>query len=717
MDYISSASSEADYGGSHSSPLSGNTLGFRQLADIVTRNFWAIVVITLVIFSTVLASTFLLRERYFSSAAVRLDPAAKAVGDSGSRSLTPQAEQARMDTEMQVMQSREMASRVVSQLHLANDAELLAIVAADESPAQRAHDRLIDAFLSRLSVQRNDDYVVRIGFASGDPEKAARVANAMARTYVERTVADRNRTAGEQARWLGDRLRSLGAEVQQDRARVAQLRAVSGIAGTALGGTVTDQQIGPLSMEMAQAEGQVATAQAELTAARAQIARGDIGAVSGVLDSPVIAELRRQRAQAGQSRAEIETRFGPRHPDYERVVRQTAELDSALQAEAQRIVAGLDNRLRLAQARANRLRSSLAGVRGEQSSNARSTAIADTLQQQAGAKQASYDDLARRLEQVLQDQRDIIPTASIIEQAVPPTRADFPNRPLFAALGLVLGLIGGLIVTFFRELTNLRIVTSEDLAKATRLPTIATMPVLGKKQLAQNGAMLSPEDYLVEKPMSAFAEAFRALRNEVIFSEVRPKVVSVVSSLPAEGKTTVAACLARIMAMSGDRVLLVDCDLRRGRLRQMASAPDYGLVEVLAADVPWRLAVVQDGTCPLHVLPCKAHTFIPQDILSGAGMTQLLDDVRREYDFIVLDTPPALAVADSRTIAALSDAAIFVARSNQTPSHAASLAIEQFGHDRTVMLGTVLTMVPERARRSRHDAYYYNRQCSAYVEA
>lgn len=719
MDFISQSQPTAGYHGHSAIPGDESELGFGQLFDIIGRNALLMAVITVSIFVVALGTTFLMEPSYFAAAAVKLDPAARAVGASEIRSVAPQAEQARMDTEVQIIQSRQIAQQTINALRLDTDAELLDEAAAETETASSPEDRMVDAFLKRLDVQRNaDDYVVHIGYASSQPAKAAQVANAVARAYVEHTVADRNSTASEQARWLSGRLETLGGEIQSDQARIAQLRARTGIAGTTAAGTVTDQQIGPLSMELAQAESEAAAAGAELAAAKAQIGRGDIGSVTGVLTSPVIADLRRQRAEASQMEAEISTRYGAKHPEHARIERQLAQLEAALQSEANRIVAGLQGRVNSARARVASLRGSLGSIRGEQSANARASAVADTLTQQAGAKQDSYDQLASRLEQVLQDQRDLMPTATIIEEAVPPVLASSPNRMLFSALGVILGLIVSFTTIFLKEVTNTRIISSHDLAKATMLPFIATVPALEGKQLVFEGQQVPPEDYIQRKPMSAFAEAFRTLRNDIMFSDTKPRVISVVSSLPGEGKTTVAAGLARIMALSGDRVVLVDCDLRRGRLRELAQAsPSHGLVEVLSKEMSWREALIKDGLCDLDILPCKAQTFIPEDVLSTPTMMALIEDLRREYDFVVLDTPPALAVADSRTVATLADASIFVARSNRTPASAAALATEQFAHDRSLVLGTVLTMATSKAKRSRHDPYYYSNAYRGYVEA
>ncbi|PEQ13712.1 hypothetical protein B2G71_05170 [Novosphingobium sp. PC22D] len=698
----------------------GGELGIRQLFEIIARQARNIALITLAIFALVLGATFFMTPQYFASASLKIDPNARALSDDTQRSTSPQAEQSRIDTETQILRSRVIAQKVVDRLGLEDDPELLKD--AQDSADASSRKLAIDAFLERVSITRDsDDYIVDVGYSSGDPEKAARVANAIAETYLEYTIADRSQLAGEQAKWLTSRLQSLGSEVESTQAQVARYRAQSGIVQGESQGTITDQQVGPLSVQLAQAESEAAAANADMAAAKAQIRRGDITAVSGVLNSLVIAELRRQRALASAEKAEIETRYGAKHPENARATEQIRDLDAAIEAEANRIVAGLENKARAASARAASLRSALAQVRGEQAENTRAAVLAESLDREIKAKQSAYEDLARRLEQVSQIQRDLLPTAAIVERAVPPLHVSSPNRLLFGVLGLMLGLLVAFTAVLTYEFLGSTIRFSDDLSLASGLPLITTVPEVPASRRKIDGEVVSPERYVLEKPMTSFAEAFRTIRNSIVLSsDGKASIIAVLSALPSEGKSTVAVSLARTMALGDDRVLLIDCDLRRGRIGTLLGddGPRENIVRVLKGEVGWKDAIETDRGSNLDILAAPPNTFETVDLFNGPAFHKMLEELRENYRFVVLDTPPTLAVADARAIASAVDTSIFVARSGATPKRAARIAIEFYRQDHSHLLGCVLTRAPVRGKRTaRNDGSYYYNLYRSYVEA
>lgn len=694
-------------------------LGIRQLFEIIARQAKVILLVTFVIFAMVLGATFLMTPQYYAQATLKIDPTARTLADEDQRSTSPQADQSRISTETQILKSRVIAEKVVDELDLAQDPEFQD--GLEQRPDAQPRDLAIDQFLDMVSITRDsDDYIVNVGFKSRDPQKAADIANAIAQTYVQNTIADRSDLAGEQAKWLESRMKALGAEVQSQEAQVASYKSQSGIVQGATQGTITDQQVGPLSVQLAEAESEAAAANADIAAARGQIARGNLTAVSGVLNSPVIADLRRQRAQASAEKAEIQVRYGSKHPEFSRINEQIRDLSDALEAEANRIVAGLESKARSASARAANLRASLSMIRGEQAQNTRAAVIADSLEREIKTKQSAYEDLARRLEQVSQIQRDLLPSAVVIERAVPPRHISSPNRLLFAVLGLMLGLLISLTGVLMYEFLGSRIRFSDDLANTTGLPLIATVPDVPEQRRTLDGEVVPPERYLVERPMTYYAESYRTIRNSIVLSsDGKASIIAILSSLPAEGKSTVAASLARTMAAGSDKVLLIDCDLRRGRVRKMIEGGSREtIVSVLKGELDWSEAVKKDCATNLDIIAAPANAFDATDFFNGPGFRRLLEDVRSRYRFVILDTPPTLAVADARSIASAADTSIFVARSGSTPKRAARIAMEFFRQDRSHVLGCVLTRAPARGRgtASTDTSYYYD-QYAPYVEA
>ncbi|TCP36096.1 capsular exopolysaccharide synthesis family protein [Sphingomonas sp. BK235] len=271
----------------------------------------------------------------------------------------------------------------------------------------------------------------------------------------------------------------------------------------------------------------------------------------------------------------------------------------------------------------------------------------------------------------------------------------------------MLGLVSGLSAVIVLEVLSSTVRSGDDLEKRLSVPYLGAVPRLTSAQLQSTR---TPSDYVVQNPLSSYAEALRSIRSSLLLDRHRLRSVAVLSALPGEGKTTSSISLGRIMALSGDRVILVDCDLRRSGAAGLTpnhQAP--GLVEVLEGATTSERAIVIDEATSLHLLPLRAQSTTARDLFSGDAMRNLIDNLMERYDFVLLDTPPLLAVADSRTLAALADTSLLVVRAEHTPMSAVRGAVTRLRQDGTRILGATLTMVSKARHLSKHDpAYHYD---------
>ena len=225
---------------------------------------------------------------------------------------------------------------------------------------------------------------------------------------------------------------------------------------------------------------------------------------------------------------------------------------------------------------------------------------------------------------------------------------------------------------------------------------------------------------MVAKPLSLFAEGFRNLRTVLAASRtgVKVKVIAVTSSLPGEGKTTTALCLARTMALSGARVVRMDCDLRqRSITRALGPDPAVGLLEVLNGTASLDQALVKDNKTDLMLLPLSKRAFTPHDVFGSPALERLLDELRLRVDFVILDTAPVLAVADTRILCPKADAVLLLTRWRRTPRQAVLAALRALNPQDTFIAGIALTMVNlgEQARAGEGEVQYYRSYRKYYV--
>jgi len=706
-------------GAKDSSPV-GRPLDLKGLVDAFLRRwrvFTAVVIVVVILAVTV---SLILRPVYEAAANIRIDPIQKSAIDIDAVARGAPPDQALVDSEVKLMQSRDVARAVVRELNLTADPEfnpslhghsLLGGGAAGRAPPE---ELATDSVLKHLEAAREGStYIVDLKFKSHDPVKSATVANAIAQEYVEAGIRARANAASSQSSGLNDRLNTLDNEVKQADSAVASFKAANGIVTASSGGTITEQQINTVTEELGTAESDAAAAQAKYDAAHSQMSQGGVDSVSTVLNSPVIVELRKQLADAQREQADISSRYGPKHPESIKISQQLDSLNRQLRDESLQIVSGLQSDARAAQARVAVLRANLNSLKGEQANNSRASVVADTMEREAEAKRNTYNQLAASAQQVNQQEHSTQSQAQIVGQASAPTKASFPNKPLFVAMGLALGITFGVIAVFLLEFFDSGLRTVEEVESELGANFVTSIPLLTPSALRVDGRRIDAWDYVMARPMSGYAEALRGIRSALILSDVQKtkRIIVVTSALPNEGKTATSVALARTMAMSGERVLLVDCDLRRNSLEGLVkTAPGAGLIEVLTGAAPLAAAIVPDAVRGLDILCIYKATFTPRDLLGHPRMIELLAELRNQYDHVVLDGPPLLAVSDARTLATLGDAVVMVARWASTPRNAVRAALDMLERDGAPLLGLVLSMVDTRLRRSMSPSdpsYYY----------
>ena len=694
----------------------------RSAAEVLRRRFWTLLIITVPVFLICLFATTLITPRYEATARIKIDPSPAAMMGELNGERASMADQTVVDTEVSAMRSGELALAVAKKIKLADSSVFLRNLSIDQSDSSEAADAMrVKQIAQRLrgnlnTTREKSTFIIDVGFTSPDPQEAANIANAFAREYIDSTLGHRTGTATQQAAFLDQRLRILSDEALAADARLAQYRSRAGIVDKGQA-SVTDQQIGPLAGQLATAESEAAAARAKLAVARSQVQKGGIDAVSAVLSSDVVRSLRTQRALIVQSQGDALSRYGPKHPETIKINLQLTAIDQQIDAEARRLLAGVESEASSAEARAASLRGNMGRLKGEQSDDTQASVMADSYQRRADAAHAAYNRLAEQAQATTQVARSSLSQAQIIDYASPSLRPVAPNKPLILTAGLMFALLLGTGTIFAQELMSGAVRSISDVEEMG-LPVIASIPALQSKDLSgAHGVKLTPADTLIVRPMAFYAEAFRVARSALIVGpESPPRVVAFVSALPGDGKTTSALSFARILALSGEKTLVIDTDLRRAGLKALTgTSATIGLLEVLKDKVEISRAIYPDTVSNLDILPVANEAFLPDDFFNGSGMASLLETLKGRYDRIVIDTPPLLGVADARSVAGLADAVVMVIRWGKTPREAVKTALSWLATDNAKVEGALLTMVHPSAEAL--GALYYSRRYSQYYKS
>jgi len=655
-------------------------------------------------------------------------------------------------SQVEILASRKLALAVVKDLHLADDPEFAARGGwnpfshlTSDSPHER-EQRALDEFLARRTITRGEKtYALNISYTSRNPATAAKIANAIAEAYIDDQLGAKYQTIARAGVWLQDRINELKSKATSaDRAvlefkeknNIVDLGGASVAAGvSASSRLIGEQQLFELNSQLATARGATSETKARLD--RIEQVRGmDVseGAVADTLKNEVITRLRNQYLDLSAREANISGKYGSDHAAAANLRDQMEETRRNIRAELGRIAQSYKSDYEIARTREESLERSIANmVSVGQVTNRDRLGLAE-LESSAKVYHTLFNSFLQRYMEAIQQQSFPITDARVISPAVAPSQKSKPVTSLVLAIALTMGLIASVGIAALREaidgvfrtvrqteqelgvrcLSVIPLVADQVRPALARRPSIAAPPKAGPEaaEVDQPGAtpLLPAEDVTtdrhytftdplkrraVDDPISVFTEAFRAIKMTAwLQSTVRDnKVIGITSTVPNEGKSTIASNLAVLMADAGRRVVLVDADLRNPTLaRSLTPRPSAGWLDVVSGKVELAQAIGREPTTGLALLPlllteAPVHS---DEVLASQGFRDLLEELRQSYDYVIIDLPPIAPVVDVRAVVTAIDSFVFVVGWGSTTIKAVRhhLLTDPELHDR--LLGVVL---------------------------
>lgn len=673
----------------------------RELYLLVRRRLRLLASITIGTAVVALVLAFVLPSRYSAETVIMLDPRKTRVTNMEVVSgLTPDVASVR--TEVDIIQARTVVDRVIKKLDLLNDPEfnkdiggifswIFGADAPSEEEALEQRGKIAKELLENLSVANDGrSFSIALSYSYKDPVVAAKIANTFADEYLVDQLEAKYDMTQRANTWLSSRLEQMRDEVQLAERAVEDYKRKNNLVGVGEE-TITQQQLVAINSQLVAARAELSQAEAKLNSTEALVTgKGNLEAASTVLSSPLIQSLKTQEAEVGRKAAELAGRYGDRHPTIINARSELRDIRSKISEEVQKIVQGMRNDVDIQKAKVSSLDKELANAEGRTGAGDQAMVMLRQLQREAEASRSLYEGFLNRYKQVAEQQDLQVADARIIARAEPPLRPYFPNKLLFLIIGTLLGGIGGFVTILLLEYFDRGFRGQTEIERASGVSGIGMIPAL--KDLGESG----PEDYVLAKPLSAYAEALRTVRTAIHFSNVDapPKVVMVTSSVPGEGKTTFCVSLGRVLAKGGNKVLLIDADLRRPRVRTQSGAdtskPD--LAQVLAGEVP-AIAAIQKDASGMDMIIAHTKTPNPQDLLASHQMERLITGLRASYDIIIIDTPPVMAVADAAMVAKVVDTSLYLVRWATTPREVVLQGLKTMRGFNVRLAGVVLTQV------------------------
>jgi succinoglycan biosynthesis transport protein ExoP len=670
-----------------------------------------------------------------------------------------------VDTQIEILKSENIATSVIKDLNLTEDPEFaspyagfigtivnfgtglfsLGTAGGGPSPESGLMRNALGTLAGHMAIRRVGlTYAIEIEYQSLSPDRAAQIANAVADAYVVDALEAKYQTTRRAAVWLQDRLKELREQSSNAERAVNEFKQKNGIVDSG-GRLLNEQQLAELNSALIQAQAQTAEAKARLDRVvqivksdNPDIVGGTAATVTDTLHNDVITKLRQQYLDLAAKESDWSKRYGFNHLAVVNLRNQMLEIRRSILDELRRIAETYKSDYEIAKAREESVQKSLNSlVAQSQEVNGAQVTLHD-LESSAQTYRALYDNFLQRYMESVQQQSFPISEARLITPASRPTGKSAPKTSLVLALASLAGLVLGVGAGFLREISDRVFRTTSQVKEQLDAECLAIVPLVkgtGSQASLQSssaqsadiaGQIISRENSLlrmvIDAPFSRFTESIRALKVAIDLSRVSKtnKVIALTSSLPNEGKSTVAAALAQMVAHSGGRTLLIDGDLRNPAMsRRLTPHAQLGLLEVISGkrrleDVLWT-----DPSSGLSFLPTvvQARLAHSSDILASEATSRFFEEMRESYDYVIVDLSPLAPVVDVRAMTHLVDSFLFVIEWGRTKidvaEHALSLANGVYEN----LLGVVLNKA-DMSRLGRYEShrgnYYHNRYYARY---
>jgi len=705
-----------------------------EYVRVLVKRKWTVLACLVTIFSIVAVASLKMTPVYEASGSIAINKA-----DSGLVNFNNSPtfnvdyyDPTELETEVKILQSDLLALQVVKELGLDRRPEYGGKTPALPSSLDLAPDplqadssrtsALLGGFRGSLRVTlAPNTHIIEVHYRSPDKDLAATVVNTLMSTYTENNFKSRFDSTMQASDWLSKQLVDLQMKVETSQEKLVHYQKEHEILGIDEKQNITTAKLDELNKALTAAESERMDKESVYRLVQA----GDtetIVSAANVLDSAgtqsasgLLEGLRGKEADLKIQAAELNTQFGPAYPKLAQVNNQIKEIDSQILAETKKLAGKIKGQYMAALQRESMLHDALEKQKQEENKLNESAIEFSLLKRDLDTNRQLYEGLLEKLKEAGVSAGLRSNNFRIVDVARVPTAPVEPNIPRNLAFAFMLGLTSGVGLAFLIEGLDSTVRTTEQAQMISGLPPLGMIP-LGSRT-AREGAnakrlVIASSKEAVElitqvRPQSQMAESYRALRTSLLLSNLGapPKVIMVTSALPQEGKTTTSINCAVVLAQKGVRVLLIDADLRRPSIHKtLGMGPRSGLSNVLTGSATLEQAITRSPILPnLSVLPAGTPPPNPAELLASTNMRDVLEQLRGQFDHIVVDTPPTLSVTDAVVLSPRADAIVLVIRSGQTTKQALRRSRDILMQVNAKVSGVLLNAVD----LSSPDYYYY----------
>ncbi|MET4802863.1 Wzz/FepE/Etk N-terminal domain-containing protein [Bradyrhizobium sp. LB11.1] len=722
----------------------GAVLSFDRVTDVLRRQWPLIIAAVGASLALVIVYLVLAKPMYTANARIMMDTRQTQVLDKDSGANSALIDTGFVDSQVEVINSDDLILSVVRRLRLTEDPEfngsnpgllttligkITSLFDSGEPPSQeRIEHAVVEMIQKNLRVERVlTTYVLSLNYRAHNPAKAVTIANAIADAYLVGALEAKYQSTKRATEWLQQRSVELSEQATASDRAVQSFKAEHNIVGTSRG-LMSEQQLSDLNTQLVQARAATAEAKARLDRIEA-ISDQDVAqtTVTDALNNPVITRLRAQYLDLAAQYADWSRRYGKTHLAAVNLANKMEELRKNIADEIHRIGDAYRSDYEIAKSREASLDKNVKELVAQAGHTGQAEVKLRDLESAADTYRNLYNTFLEKLQSATQNQSFPLSEARLISTATKPDRKSSPRTVLALVGGLVGGLCLGFGAAFARELLNDVLRTPGEVEDELGVKCLGVLPDI--RSAARTRALLSTpakinvpglSRYVVDHPFSRFAETLRNIKVSIDVARLNReiKVIGIVSSLPKEGKTTVAANFAQLIAMTGHRTILIDGDLHtRSLTRELAPDANSGLVEALGDPTAFGYHVQRSKETGLDFMPSivASRMVNSADVIASRAMADLLTVLRQQYEYIIIDLAPVMPVADSKAFSVLIDAMVYVIEWGETTRTALQESISGSEILQKKLLGAVLNRANPKML-GRIEAYKGKHRNSYYVE-
>ena len=574
--------------------------------------------------------------------------------------------------------------------------------------------RAIDQFASNLTVAPiRNSRLVDLKYELPDAGLATNIVNTLANKYIEQSLEFKFMASKEASDWLGQRLGEQRGQLEQSEAKLQRYREQNDAISLKDRENIVVQKLSDLNGAVTQAKTE--RFQKEALYRQLESLRGNssmLDTFPAILTNTFIQQQKTELAQAQSQYAQMGDKLGERHPDMVKLRSAIQVTQTKVDGEIGKVVQGVKNEYLAALAKENSLAGALNAQKGDALTMNRKAIDYSVLDRDVQSGRQLYDNLLQRAKETGVSSELKTSNIRIVDRAERPLKPVSPQKGLNLLLALVGGAALSVGLTFFFEYLDDRIKRPDEVQAHLGLPFIGMVPALFEKHLT---------DPLMSNAVPvSFAEAFRAIRTNVLFSSADegPKVMVVTSSAPGEGKTLVATNLSVALAQANQRVLIVDGDMRKPRVHGIFKHPQApGLSNVLVGNAKPSEAVRHTKVPGLWAMPAGVIPPNPSELLGSKRFKEFVGSLGQHFDWVIIDSPPIMAVTDSSVVAHVATGVVFVIGSEMTSRHTALRSLDQLRNANAKVVGAILNRVDLKHHGYYYSQYYKKAYADYYVRA